>query len=555
MEMEKTDFVLKLAQTIITIGSDLASERSFINNNKSYGALLKNVSNILIKNFNIGADANNLITPIYKNGRGAVKAEQADYSHIGGKLAPLRNLLAGFDSIAVKIINSLGSSVENNRITTSKIGIEAILNRIQESTLQIQRNYIEKCSRAISVENETQTYIAGNIISDNVGIGSGIHMFNSGGQIVGNILKNDAGDAIYLEDNSNPVVSKNNIYNNAGLGLRNESPAIQISAQNNWWGDASGPGGQGPGSGDGVSANIDFQNWRSEAANLIILSRQDTTYQLAGVSDTLSSAILNWASPNDVVDISLSDTRGWLSGSKSFSISLDDSFGKSFSIPVLIPANTSPGQVNTITINAQSQLNTAFTDQGQVYVSTYLPELTTMVISPDFVNLTLGDTLQFSVTGYDQVNNKFSFGAEWSADIGSIDQNGLYLADEIDSAATVTVIDLVSQLKAMAKVQINYVTGLNNRKPENPQSYTLSQNYPNPFNPATTIKYALPKQSYVSLIIYNMLGREVKTLVSKTQNSGTYTIRFDATNLASGLYFYRLQAGNFTQIKKMLLVK
>jgi hypothetical protein len=79
--------------------------------------------------------------------------------------------------------------------------------------------------------------------------------------------------------------------------------------------------------------------------------------------------------------------------------------------------------------------------------------------------------------------------------------------------------------------------------------------YPNPFNPSTTITYQLPATSNVNLKVFDMLGREVATLVNERQNAGQYQVRFDATRLASGMYFYRLQAGSFIETKKMMLVK
>lgn len=85
--------------------------------------------------------------------------------------------------------------------------------------------------------------------------------------------------------------------------------------------------------------------------------------------------------------------------------------------------------------------------------------------------------------------------------------------------------------------------------------YRLAQNYPNPFNPTTNISYVLPKAENVSLKVYDVLGREVATLVNEVKAAGAYTVPFNASNLASGVYFYRLQAGSFVQTKKMMLVK
>lgn len=88
-----------------------------------------------------------------------------------------------------------------------------------------------------------------------------------------------------------------------------------------------------------------------------------------------------------------------------------------------------------------------------------------------------------------------------------------------------------------------------------PTEYTLAQNYPNPFNPSTVIEYNIPRSGVVSLKLFNILGQEVQTLVSEVQDAGRYTVRFDGATLSTGVYFYRLQAAEFTQVKKMMLVK
>jgi hypothetical protein len=83
----------------------------------------------------------------------------------------------------------------------------------------------------------------------------------------------------------------------------------------------------------------------------------------------------------------------------------------------------------------------------------------------------------------------------------------------------------------------------------------LEQNYPNPFNPSTTIRYALPHRSQVTLTVFNTLGQQVATLVAGEVDAGFHEVTFDASGLASGVYFYRLHAGGYTQIRKMLLVR
>jgi len=90
---------------------------------------------------------------------------------------------------------------------------------------------------------------------------------------------------------------------------------------------------------------------------------------------------------------------------------------------------------------------------------------------------------------------------------------------------------------------------------ELPSSFSLSQNYPNPFNPTTTIEYALPRSGDVVLAIYNLRGEEVSRFADGEQPAGYHSVIWNAANVASGIYFYRLQAGDFVQTRKMVLLK
>lgn len=88
-----------------------------------------------------------------------------------------------------------------------------------------------------------------------------------------------------------------------------------------------------------------------------------------------------------------------------------------------------------------------------------------------------------------------------------------------------------------------------------PSNYTLSQNYPNPFNPNTVINFSLPKAGYITLKVYDMVGREVAMLANGFQHAGSYSVDFNAEGLASGIYLYKISSENFTQVKKMMLIK
>lgn len=88
-----------------------------------------------------------------------------------------------------------------------------------------------------------------------------------------------------------------------------------------------------------------------------------------------------------------------------------------------------------------------------------------------------------------------------------------------------------------------------------PTEFRLEQNYPNPFNPSTTIQFAVPQASDVKVQVFDIIGRRVATLVDQAYEAGVYTVTFDASDLASGVYVYRIQAGDFAETRKLMLLK
>jgi hypothetical protein len=99
------------------------------------------------------------------------------------------------------------------------------------------------------------------------------------------------------------------------------------------------------------------------------------------------------------------------------------------------------------------------------------------------------------------------------------------------------------------------VTGINQISSEIPEDFSLSQNYPNPFNPQTNIKFQIPESGFVKLTIFDALGREIQTIVHRQLSPGIYSVDFNGSNLPSGIYYYRIEAGSYTETKKMVLIK
>lgn len=134
---------------------------------------------------------------------------------------------------------------------------------------------------------------------------------------------------------------------------------------------------------------------------------------------------------------------------------------------------------------------------------------------------------------------------------------GVGEGESIDLEWTVTASDesSVRFAEEVFAITLSRELDVSNEVNESPRSFALNQNYPNPFNPTTSITYAIPESGDVKLEVFNAVGQKVATLVNSTQNAGTHTVSFDASNLASGVYLYRLTSGNQVQINKMLLLK
>jgi len=112
-----------------------------------------------------------------------------------------------------------------------------------------------------------------------------------------------------------------------------------------------------------------------------------------------------------------------------------------------------------------------------------------------------------------------------------------------------------NQITKQDYINVRDVTSLENDKPIKPNEIYLNQNYPNPFNASTTINYTLRNTNNVGLTVFDINGKVVKTLVNQIQSPGEYSVPFDATNLASGIYIYNFKSGSIEQSRRMILLR
>ena len=150
-----------------------------------------------------------------------------------------------------------------------------------------------------------------------------------------------------------------------------------------------------------------------------------------------------------------------------------------------------------------------------------------------------------------QVYFTYNNGTNWSTSYSAPAGNFLHLTQ---SRAGIPILYAIRDNGGISK-GTNLLVGVQHSSGDVPKEYSLSQNYPNPFNPTTNIKYQIAKNSFVTLKVFDILGREVATLVNGQLKAGSYESHFDGNNFASGTYFYKLKAGDFTETRMLVLLK
>jgi Secretion system C-terminal sorting domain/NedA-like, galactose-binding domain/Bacterial Ig-like domain len=203
---------------------------------------------------------------------------------------------------------------------------------------------------------------------------------------------------------------------------------------------------------------------------------------------------------------------------------------------------------NSRWLSATPMPDTLFLDMGKIY------PLNSLRIS--FYKWEIGRLYEYSIfssqdshTWQPLIKDVWSDSAEWTeVDFDSTNARFIKIVLTQSNQTQWASIWKIEAYGTSTEPNNNLITSI-------PTKFEISQNYPNPFNPSTKIDYSVPKGSYVRIIIYDILGNKVKELVNGFKNPGNYTVELNASNLTSGIYFYRLQAGNIAETKKMILLK
>lgn len=294
------------------------------------------------------------------------------------------------------------------------------------------------------------------------------------------------------------------------------------------------------------------------AGNTDLSNKELKFYKLANISDSLNQKY--------VVGSCMTDANGI--ASIAYTIP-QDSVTNSMKVPQDSVAHT---------ITASFAGDSDYNAQNGTGTLIIVRHITSLTVTP--ANAVFGQTVVFSATLKDNDNDgkgvsnqdlkfyKISPGTREGDTarvyIGSGTTNSSGVAsfsytlpqDSVINSISVSFIGDVnySPMSGTGKITIT-ATGVENNQVDIPTKFDLFQNYPNPFNPTSSIRYDIPKTGFVNISVYDILGRKIKVLVNEVKNPGYYEILFDARQLASGIYIYTIRTGDFTQSKKMIMMK
>ena len=487
-----------------------------------------------------GYDYNSSYSMLWIKGTSqAISVSNCEFSHAYEK-ALYYEANSSYDSSPV---------ISNNKIDNSPYGIYLTSSRSISTIAKINGNEISNCSN------------------------TGIYLSNtSNGSFISgcDISSNKTG--IYLA-NGFVSIHHNNITGNTDWGLENIS-GNSITAENNWWGDASGPSGEGSGSGDAVSANVDFNPWSDEPWSMISAYYGDISQD-----GTVSPYDASLAMQYKLGLISLDDDQkfvGDVSGNGSVT-DYDASLILQYVVGLIDHFPVENGQIiakTNQTKETKFNISIAKYDEitGDLIVNAYLTDAKSVgsiylaleydSLSGTFDNFILSDEFKNYLSGINDsagVVHIALAGTELPSgnlNIGSIVFKNLQI-DGKDFFNTLNIKEISINEQTL---NVTSIDDSQNSELTIPDVFYLEQNFPNPFNMSTTIRFGLPRQEYVELKIYDSTGRLIKELIKSRMSAGIHSVIWNGLTsqgktVSSGIYYMQIKAGALVNVKKIIVTK
>jgi hypothetical protein len=448
---------------------------------------------------------------------------------------------------------------ENVRIHNSEIG-----NRTPSGNLFGNRHH------AVVVENGKNIAMSANKIAGNIGgifgkssslsmdgniieeqksegikLGMGISIKGGLLKAIRNVIKDNEALGIELSEVQGAIIRLNNILSNTQGGLKSGTEGGRlledgnIFAQENWWGDASGPGGNGPGNGNMVTGNVDFDNWLRNPIGVSVVPER---YVIGLSSDDafgLSVAFSNHLLPVDQLNVTLTDSLGWLTGSGTFAINLTGD--QNVIRNVLFQPSNSQAVTNKVTIMAESATDSEMMAEATIY----------MLAENRIISLTNDADANQEIL--DQERGNFTIGDELLVNNGGANEEKIVIKD----FGSIILQEPLRYSHAAGEEIILFnsiITSINSTM-EYPEAdkAVLKQNFPNPFSTSTTIMYEILRPEKIRLEVYDALGRTLGTLVDGVVLPGTHHVIWESGNQPAGIYFYKIEGIGFSETRKMIL--
>jgi CSLREA domain-containing protein len=404
------------------------------------------------------------------------------------------------------------------------------------------------------IAKTTNVVLEGNRIEEQTGgngkPGNGVEIQSGFLNAGRNIIAGNSGTGISLSNMQSSIIRVNNIISNlmGALTVETDSEAKSgqangslIYAGENWWGNASGPGGEGPGTGDAVNGNVVYSNWLSAPIGLAIVPQEHLISLKSNQECILPVSVANHMDASDQLNITITDSLGWYSGNSMFSVPVENFEYNTISLA--FHPTGSQSNINMAKIKAVSQNNQDLTTEVIIY---FVPEHNIINLeNPSMAETNILDT----ESGPFQIGDEIIIGHGLAneetgiiTDFGSIILENPLKFSHAPGERIFTI--------------TNLYTSVNEIIAEIPdtQKTILGNNFPNPFAASTKIPFEITETGKVEVLIIDNLGRTVKSLVNQTLPAGKHEVTFEGASIPEGMYFYQIRGNGFSETRKMVKI-